>query len=503
MDEPFSNDVKDLDDKDENKEQNKGQNKCLIIVLIVIIVILVTGLGVLTFLYIKKNGKDKDKNKDNGKIEIKEDEEYFENRTILFKQPKETDPAKHILVHLPEKEIFMSTLHPAASLYEDVTDDIKVKECFNNLRKILKEKNIELITVRSALKLNKTALKKLALQSLQYEIVQDNEFNTDSEEYKTFLKYTEDNYKKEVIDKLSDDQLVDVVLNNPKYELMPTNMNTFIEPKSISFSPLGNLIFCRDQQITTAKGVVIGRAHSSQRAGEHKIMKQVFDNINATVLGIVTEEYNENAYLEGGDFFVTKNNISMLGVGLRTSIEGAEYLMENDFLGTRYLAIIYDDEDLDQQRMHLDTYFNILSDDYVIVLDFDEVQTHYKEKKIGRKVFLYDNQAEKSININESNIANDTNIPEECGNYKLVKVYEKFYTFLEENGYHLIKVTHQQQVDYMINFLNIGNNEIISVNEKLKDVAKDSKTNILFLEFRPILNMYGAMHCITQVSRTD
>ena len=57
--------------------------------------------------------------------------------------------------------------------------------------------------------------------------------------------------------------------------------------------------------------------------------------------------------------------------------------MENDFLGTRYFAIIYDDEDLDQQRMHLDTYFNILKDKYVIALDFDDTQKYYQNKKIS------------------------------------------------------------------------------------------------------------------------
>jgi len=69
--------------------------------------------------------------------------------------------------------------------------------------------------------------------------------------------------------------------------------------------------------------------------------------------------------------------------------------------------------------------------------------------------------------------------------------------------YKLIKVTHQQQIDYIINFLNIGNNEIISVNKDLKLFEKQTNTKIMFLEFRPILNMYGAMHCITQVSRID
>ena len=67
----------------------------------------------------------------------------------------------------------------------------------------------------------------------------------------------------------------------------------------------------------------------------------------------------------------------------------------------------------------------------------------------------------------------------------------------------MIKVTHQQQIDYLINFLNIGNNEVITVNDDLKDVAKESGISTTYLYFRPILNMYGAMHCITQVSRVD
>ena len=428
----------------------------------------------------------------------KNQEDKLKNRTILFQQSNENSPAKHILIHLPEKEIFISTLHPAASLYEDVTDYNKVKECFDNLKKILKEKNIELITVRSALKLNKTALKRLAFKSLKYEISDDINFNKNSKEYKIFLNYTKDDYKQEIINKLSEDQLVDVVLNNPKYILAPTNLNTFTEPKLISFNPLGNLIFCRDQQITTKKGVVIGRTRSSQRAGEHIIMKQVFENLNSNILGILSKEYDENAFLEGGDFFVVKNDFSLLGVGLRTSMKGAAYLMEKDFLGTRYMAIIYDDEDMDQQRMHLDTYFNILSDDFAIVLDFNEVQKYYPNKKIGRKVYLFDNEAKSFI------LSNNKNIPKEIGKYKLINVYNEFYAFLEEKlKYKLIKVTHQQQIDYMINFLNIGNNEIISVNKDLKLLEQKANINIIYLEFNPILNMYGAMHCITQVSRVD
>ena len=418
-------------------------------------------------------------------------------KKIIFKQPTESTKAKYILVHIPQKEIFMSTLHPAASLYEDVTDEVKVQECFNNLEGKLKDQNIELITVRSALKYNSTALKELAFKALKYEIDDNVKLDENSTNYKQFMTYVNDTYKKDVINKLSEDQLVDVILNNPTYKLRPTELNTFIEPTSISFNPLGNLIFCRDQQITTAKGVVIGRARSNQRAGEHIIMEQVFKNLQSNLLGVLTEKYDKDAFLEGGDYYVAKKDLSLLGVGLRTSMKGAEYLMENDFLGTRYLAVVYDKEDLDQQRMHLDTYFNFLNDKYVIVLDFDEVQKHYKNKKIERKVYLFDNKADKGIDSDDIKVTNSS------GKYKLVKIYDKFYDFLKENKYELIKVKHQQQVDYMINFLNIGNNTVLSVNKDLEKVAKKSGVNIISLEFRPILNMYGAMHCITQVSRVD
>jgi hypothetical protein len=59
----------------------------------------------------------------------------LKNRKIIFQQKEENAPAKFILTHIPGQEIFLSTLHPAASLYEDVTDNVKVKECFNNLKK--------------------------------------------------------------------------------------------------------------------------------------------------------------------------------------------------------------------------------------------------------------------------------------------------------------------------------------------------------------------------------
>lgn len=50
---------------------------------------------------------------------------------IKFSQPSESTPAKTILVHISKMESFICSLNPAASLYEDVTDEDEIKKCFD------------------------------------------------------------------------------------------------------------------------------------------------------------------------------------------------------------------------------------------------------------------------------------------------------------------------------------------------------------------------------------
>jgi arginine deiminase len=225
-------------------------------------------------------------------------------------------------------------------------------------------------------------------------------------------------------------------------------------------------------------------------------MKQVFKNLGADIIG----EMGNNGLLEGGDFFVAREDLSMLGVGLRTNIKGASYLMKNDLLGTRYMAVCLDENDLDQQRMHLDTYFNILNDNNAVVIDFEEVQKQEKKSaNIDRKVYYFDNdKGAKEIESDKKDIENI------IGEYKLIKIYDSFYKFLDEMKFNYIKITHQEQKEYMINFLNIGNNTVISVNKNLEKKLKDNGCDIITVKYfncQPILNMYGGMHCMTQVSR--
>jgi arginine deiminase len=49
------------------------------------------------------------------------------------------------------------------------------------------------------------------------------------------------------------------------------------------FSPLSNIVFTRDQQITTKKGIVMTRLSSAQRANEVKVMKFVHQKLGLKV----------------------------------------------------------------------------------------------------------------------------------------------------------------------------------------------------------------------------
>ena len=410
-----------------------------------------------------------------------------------FIQKSEINKIKEIILHIPERELFMSILHPKSALYDNITNDEGVKECFNNLLNILKEKKIKVTTVSEALKKNITELTNLAKESLTYDLdknIQNSEIIDER-----VKNYVSEEYKTKNIEILTADQLVNVLLTNPTYIIRPVETNNYIEPSLISFKPLGNLMFCRDQQITTSKGVVIGRMQATQRNGELKIMKQVFKNLNINVEQL-TEEYNKTAYLEGGDFFAINKDLSLLGVGLRTTIKGAEFLMEKDLLGTRFFGIIYDETDLDIDRSHLDTFFNVLKDKLVILLDFSEVQQNYK-KKIERKVYLYDNQATMEIE------SDNKNVPNKCGNYKLIEIYPKFHNFLEKKGFKIVKFGKKEQEEQIINFLNIGDNTVISNSKELEKKVKNYGIEVIYLDFEPIIKMGGSIRSITQVSRYD
>ena len=65
---------------------------------------------------------------------------------------------------------------------------------------------------------------------------------------------------------------------------MPSSCRDTGLSASYTFQPLSNLVYTRDQQVTTCKGIVMGRLRSSQRQLEVEVMRFCFEKLGESAL---------------------------------------------------------------------------------------------------------------------------------------------------------------------------------------------------------------------------
>jgi len=395
-------------------------------------------------------------------------------------QAHENDAARVVVVCEPGLQKSMGALHPAAALYERfVNIDDSITE-HANFREVLRRKGVRVLTVREILKYGlednlrcRIDLEDLAMNMLTYKREEGEEDGGMGDTH-GIEQHVSDGYKREVLEHMSPDQLIDVVLTKPTVTIKPSFRDTGVSA-SYEFEPLANLIFTRDQQITTARGVVMASLRSPQRQHEIKIMKFCFQKLGIKVLGQVERP----GYLEGGDFFPAGKDLCFVGVGLRSNELAVKQLMANDFLGTRRVAIVKDPFDKSQDRMHLDCVFSILSDDCVLMLE-DMVGPDSPTRR------LVDEYARD----------------EATGKYALAREGVEFSQYLGENGFKIIPVTSEEQLQYACNVVNLGDSCILSCHaptaRKICRSPHFSGT-MEYVEYSAITAMYGALHCSTQV----
>jgi arginine deiminase len=86
--------------------------------------------------------------------------------------------------------------------------------------------------------------------------------------------------QKQVLREMSTEQLIDSIMIHPTVTLSPSFRDTGLT-STYSFQPLANLVYMRDQQITTCKGIVLGRLRSEQRQLEVELMNFAFNKLGA------------------------------------------------------------------------------------------------------------------------------------------------------------------------------------------------------------------------------
>ena len=123
-------------------------------------------------------------------------------------------------------------------------------------------------------------------------------------------------------------------------EGLPARINTltsFLNEDYYALFPLYNFYFTRDASVTIGNNALICRMANKVRMRESLIMEAIFKGSGAFSGGIINaydhSPLNPNLFMEGGDILIAREDVLLIGNGIRTSSQGI------DFLASRLSAI--------------------------------------------------------------------------------------------------------------------------------------------------------------------
>ena len=154
-------------------------------------------------------------------------------------QIHEDDAARVVVVCDPGLPKSMGALHPAAALYEKPVNMDKAVQEHAHFREVLRAKGLKVLTVKEILNHGaeelrcRSDLEDLAMKSLRYRTDKEYPLEGDHE------KYISDEYKRHVLEAMSVDQLIDVVLTCPTVFVRPSFRDTGLTA-AYEFEPLTN-----------------------------------------------------------------------------------------------------------------------------------------------------------------------------------------------------------------------------------------------------------------------
>lgn len=155
------------------------------------------------------------------------------------------------------------------------------------------------------------------------------------------------------------------------------NLTRFLSQERFSLRPLHNFLFTRDASMAVGNEVLIGKMASKVRDREAVIMNAIFNNhplLETTTINPNTPGNIQNfpgISIEGGDFQVGREDVLVIGTGIRTSTQGIDFILENIKLKKEGLhhILIQELPDTPESFIHLDMGFTFLDVDACMVYE--------------------------------------------------------------------------------------------------------------------------------------
>ena len=153
-----------------------------------------------------------------------------------------------------------------------------------------------------------------------------------------------------------------------------TTLTGYLSNEHFSLRPLHNFFFTRDASVALGDSVLISRMANRVREREALIMQAIFDyHPRFRVQTIHPEEEDglkENLSIEGGDLLIVAENITMVGLGTRTTSRGIDFLV--NLLSERkekHHILVQELPSTPESFIHLDMVFTLLDRDSCMVYE--------------------------------------------------------------------------------------------------------------------------------------
>lgn len=171
--------------------------------------------------------------------------------------------------------------------------------------------------------------------------------------------------EKEMVKSLSPEQLAIELIEGVK--MQKNTLSKYLMDDRYSLKPLYNFFFMRDASISFGEKVIIGKMGNQVRDREAMIMDYIFKH--HPYFG--AETYNANQILdhqelsiEGGDVLIAREDILLIGMGLRTTSKAIDYLIStlNKEKVSKHI-IVQELPKSPESFIHLDMVFTLLDRD--------------------------------------------------------------------------------------------------------------------------------------------
>lgn len=158
-------------------------------------------------------------------------------------------------------------------------------------------------------------------------------------------------------------------------EGLPARINTltaYFRNEYYALYPLYNFYFTRDAAVTVGNQALICHMANKVRQRESFIMDAIYRNSGAFECRTIDANLEENPQIimEGGDILIAREDILIIGNGVRTTPQGIDFMIErlrSSCPRGRYNVIVQQLPSEPESFIHLDMVFTLLDNDKCMV----------------------------------------------------------------------------------------------------------------------------------------